>query len=130
MKWNKEQESILNDTIKMVEKWCIESRVKELGLVTKKLMENKEPIDVLDLLKWIGNRKEKLEAGIFSIPLEAEVNAANAFVESAKNAIDKAHTLALKFAVLRNDKVYSDEIYSNWQEAHIKFQEELKRLSG
>ena len=60
---------------------------------------------------------------------EPLVKPANAFIEASKNAIDKAHTLALKYAVLTGTRTYNDNIYSNWQEAHIKFQEELKHLS-
>ncbi len=108
MKWNKEQESILNDTIKMVEKWCIESRVKELGLVTKKLMENKEPIDVLDLLKWIGNRKEKLEAGILSIPLEAGVD-----VKIAEEQIMRKIGGALKSTMDRHGGVITKRLINS-----------------
>lgn len=64
-----------------------------------------------------------------SFPLEAVVKPANAFIEAAKDAIDKAHTVALAFAVLRGDKVWNNGYYEAWQNAHIKFQEELKRLS-
>ena len=58
---NEKSEKMLNDLIKTIERWTIEARIKELKLITKKLIKNQEPIDVYNLLKWIGYRKDRLE---------------------------------------------------------------------
>ena len=57
---NEKSEKMIDDFTKTIEGWTIEARINELKLITKQLMKDQKPIDILDLMKWIGNRLDKL----------------------------------------------------------------------
>jgi len=54
----------------------------------------------------------------------------DSFVKVAQDAVDKAHSLSLKYAILTRSKTYQDHIYSEWQQAHINYQDAKKQLTS